>query len=198
MFSSHYPSLADSLSKWDECLGKVAAARQALETEIKRRLAALAGEPPVELDALAEGLSAITEARARADHLDEPLPPMLEGPNPVFTVWSDEPHRTGMIAFDERAGLAAGLVAKFDFEVSTPSGGVGNYAETILKPVYSLLQEVQSWGDARKMLYANQDIEKFPREKVQKAIRAARAHKRISTAANCPVCGVDHAPNPAT
>jgi hypothetical protein len=186
MLSSHFPSVAGSLAKWDELVSKAKAAPQTLRTELETRLDEAPGDHPFDLEVLAKGLSDVTERRALDERLGDPLPPMLDGERPLFRVWPDKLRHTGLIAFDEPTTGTDGVVVKFE-PGAFPSGGLGERAEILLGPVYSLLQDAQEWPDARNVRYTWQRIDEFPQGDVEKEIR--KAQKRIRPAADCPVCG---------
>jgi hypothetical protein len=184
VLSCHFRSVGDDIARWSELIGK--------EENVRRKLGDKVGEDldhiiddSFEREALLDGMLAITTGRALARRLDVRLPPMLGTPDAIFRIFPGPVPDSGLVAFAEGSG-AAGVVCKFP-PGTVPSQHLEDHARTVFDPVYSLIQQIQTWNDAVALPYAHTAAEGCSID-LQKKIRAARKRKWIRRVQKCPVC----------
>jgi hypothetical protein len=189
IINKHFPKIAKQIEGWDDKAKDVTDYKQRLRDSIGVELRALgADKPPYNFGIIRDGLYTITEART-ADGADssQPFPPMTGDPSekPIFTVLNTDSIPVVLLAFDEATGVTGDLVR---FERSSDPDGAAQFNERYAKPIYNLLCNMQTWGSATMLNWNRQELEKFPRASLERAVGKKRRKASYQRVQDCPGC----------
>ncbi len=188
MFERHFPPLAAELGPWDITALRWISAPTKLRMRFDRELAEKElDDEPYAVAAIAGGFTQMTHDRSLREELGQSLPPCIGTGDSIWEGYGGTRSGLGIVTFNK---CLVGPVPTTCLSMGPEDSQEAYEAriDELLAPLYALLQEAQSWDEAREVFDARQEFRAFSADALREGIERAQIKSRFPMVAGCPGC----------
>jgi hypothetical protein len=184
-FRAHYPTLTASCDAWDQAVGRVEAARQALLDDLSDELDQQDFDPPeYDVRAILELLHKAIVKRAEDGRLGEP--------KSVLTPWTTTPSlppppgdpqpATWVLSLGHRAVAAVPALP-----VDGPLGSRNDRLEAAQQRIETIWKTAELWDSAAEIAASKEALTRL-QQPLEDDLREWRRASRVRVSRKCPIC----------